>query len=189
MPERENEHSGRSWESISVTTLLRTPSAKISSFGKSSSGPSVSPLKATPSWSSTTPLISDSMNTNQVIQYLKDAKSNYVVMRNDNTPVCWSDGSGPVVYGSRADCDDNPNEGEYIITEYDYIKSVMLADNKREDRYTVFYKDGDEVNDYMLTYQDAMDCAKETELDGYEVIVCELVGDEYVTVYETPKSE
>lgn len=68
------------------------------------------------------------MNTKEVIQYLKDAKSNFVVMQKDGTPVSWSDGSGPVIYGSRDDCDDDPRRGEYIITEYDYIKSAILTE-------------------------------------------------------------
>lgn len=61
------------------------------------------------------------MNTKDIINYLKNAKENFVVMQKNGEPVSWSDGSGAVVYGSRGDCDIDESMGEYIITEYEYI--------------------------------------------------------------------
>lgn len=55
-----------------------------------------------------------------------------------------------------------------------------------EDKYSVFYKDGDEANDYYLSKQDALNLAKELESENYEVIVAKKLGnDEWETIYET----
>lgn len=45
------------------------------------------------------------------------------------------------------------------------------------EKYSVFYKDGDEANDSYLSRDDAMKLAHNLESDGYEVIVCRLDGD------------
>ena len=57
-----------------------------------------------------------------------------------------------------------------------------------EKNFSVFYKYGDEANDEMLTKDEAMKLAKECEENGYDVIVAELVGDEFQTIYETNPS-
>ena len=57
-----------------------------------------------------------------------------------------------------------------------------------EERYSVFYKYGDEANDNMLTKEQAMKLAHNLEDDGYDVIVAELVNGEFVTIYETNPS-
>ena len=65
------------------------------------------------------------MDTKDVIKYLKDSGKNFVVMQDNGTPVSWSDGSGPVIYGSREDCDVDESKGEYIITEFEYILNCV----------------------------------------------------------------
>ena len=62
---------------------------------------------------------------NNVITYLKASKVNFVVMQSNGEPVSWSDGSGPVIYGDREECDVDESKGEYISTEFDYIMSKV----------------------------------------------------------------
>lgn len=47
----------------------------------------------------------------------------------------------------------------------------------KEDRYSVFYKYGDEANDFYLTRKQAMKLADELEKKGHEVIVAKLLPD------------
>ena len=54
-----------------------------------------------------------------------------------------------------------------------------------EERYTVFYRYGDEANDCLLTRDDALSLANTLELDGHEVIVAECTDDEYRPIYDT----
>jgi len=55
-----------------------------------------------------------------------------------------------------------------------------------DEKYSVFYKYGDEANDNYLTKKEAMKLATELEKDKYEVIVAKLLpNDEWSVVYET----
>ena len=69
----------------------------------------------------------------------------------------------------------NPECDEFTIIE-------------NEAKYSVFYRYGDEANDEMLTKDEAMKLAKDCEENGYDVIVAELVDDEFVTIYQTNPS-
>lgn len=51
--------------------------------------------------------------------------------------------------------------------------------------YSVFFKDGDEANDFYLSRDKAMKLARQLEAEGYEVIVTKKVNDDCKTVYET----
>lgn len=51
--------------------------------------------------------------------------------------------------------------------------------------YSVFFKEGDEANDSLLTKDEAMNLAKDLEKEGYEVIVARLLSDEWETIYVT----
>lgn len=63
----------------------------------------------------------------------------------------------------------------------------VLRENQMPDEncYSVFYKDGDEANDYYLSKRDALELAMNLEDDGYEVIVAKDLGNDWETIYET----
>jgi len=77
----------------------------------------------------------------------------------------------------------NESQLKKIVAES--VKRV-LKEHQEEAKYSVFYKDGDEANDYYLTKQQAMSLAMEIEADGYEVIVAKLLpNNEWDVVYKT----
>lgn len=45
------------------------------------------------------------------------------------------------------------------------------------DRYSVWYVNGDEANDYYLTLDQAKALAAECEADGYEVVITKMEQD------------
>lgn len=53
------------------------------------------------------------------------------------------------------------------------------------ERYSVFYKDGDEANDNYLTKNEALCLAHDLDRDGHDVMVCKLIGEEWETVYRS----
>ena len=63
----------------------------------------------------------------------------------------------------------------------------VLRENQMSDEncYSVFYKDGDEANDYYLSKRDALELAMNLEDNGYEVIVAKNLGNDWETIYET----
>lgn len=66
----------------------------------------------------------------------------------------------------------------------DYRNVDQLAVN--EAVYSVFYKNGDEANDFFLTWDEALSLAEELEEDGYEVTVAKHLPDGgWETIHET----
>ena len=61
------------------------------------------------------------MGLNTVIKYLKEAKENYVIMKNGK-PIRFSDGE-IVIYGDLEEANGDCCSDEKVITEYDYIIS------------------------------------------------------------------
>lgn len=59
----------------------------------------------------------------------------------------------------------------------------VLSENQMSDEncYSVFYKDGDEANDYYLSKRDALELAMNLEDNGYEVIVAKNLGNDWET--------
>lgn len=55
-------------------------------------------------------------------EYLNNAKFNYVILDQGTEPVCWGDGSGPVIYGSRAEAKADFISGDKIITELEFLR-------------------------------------------------------------------
>lgn len=51
--------------------------------------------------------------------------------------------------------------------------------------YSVFFKDGDEANDFYLSREEAMKLARNLEAQGFEVLVAKWEDDMWKTVYET----
>lgn len=63
------------------------------------------------------------INAQDVITYLEEAKSNYVIIQYNGEPVRWSTDGSVVVYSDMQDAKDEKVSGDTIITEYDYIIS------------------------------------------------------------------
>ena len=54
-------------------------------------------------------------------EYIKDAKYNYVILDEGKEPFCWGDGS-PVVYGSKAEAQEEFISGDLIISEQEFLR-------------------------------------------------------------------
>lgn len=69
------------------------------------------------------------IKSNDVAQFLSEAKHNYVILNADGSPVCWSGSNDPVVYGGKEDYETDLQEGDTVITEYEYIMRKVEAEN------------------------------------------------------------
>ena len=79
-------------------------------------------------------------------------------------------------------------EGGTIAIVPDYVRDAIVESHEGE-KFTVFYNDGEEANDYYLSNHEAMLLAMELEDTGNDVIVAKLIDNKWQTVYETKKSE
>jgi len=60
------------------------------------------------------------ITTNDIINYLKAAKVNYIIVQPSGEALKFNDGN-PVVYGGEEDYAIHKQEGDRVITEFDYI--------------------------------------------------------------------
>lgn len=83
----------------------------------------------------------------------------------------------------------NEMEGDTIIIVPDHVRDALFESSDDDKKYAVFYKDGEEANDYYLSNHEAMLLAMELEDAGNDVIVAKLIDNEWQTVYETKQPD
>lgn len=63
------------------------------------------------------------MRTSEIIEFLRDARYNYVIVTKRGLTLNWNGGDEPIIYGSRGEAEEdfNPDFDREIITLYDYV--------------------------------------------------------------------
>ena len=107
-----------------------------------------------------------------IFDYIQDSIFNYVILDN-NYPLTWGDGS-PVIYGSLEDAKAESQEGDVIITEWEFLVKFYMNDIEEILINTI--KENGEFDGNCYVHWLGEDFYGVINLDGYTDILGAFVG-------------